>query len=239
MQFTCIVCNRESEAFPKNYRRPKTCSKECLSVHLTARLKERHARNPIRGLPATPRQLEAARKRGDLIRNTGKGHRCKATGYVIIYVDRQRLLQHRYVMSQHLKRPLSSHEVVHHINGVRHDNRIENLQLCESHTDHINTGGHLLPVETPCIKCGQPFGAKRAKDAQQMCKSCRQKNWRKGGIVNPSNPRPLGTFRGKPTIPCVAECGRYSGLSRNNVHYKLCSRCRANNDSNPRKDDHY
>lgn len=154
----CAVCGAPKVSYPSRPRR--YCSKSCArtALNLTGRNPSFHRdlsgeNNPMFGKPglrgeANPmfgrRKEQAPRWKG--------GRKIRKDGYTMVVVPddhphpsyRKRsgtlyLLEHRWVMEQHLGRYLEPGEVVHHIDGNPLNNALSNLQLFATQSDHIST----------------------------------------------------------------------------------------------------
>lgn len=111
-------CGKEKTVLSTFLRNGKTTSCGCYRNEIsTERLRQISKRN--------------IGKRREQSNNWKGGRKTSRGGYVQVLIGDtgNYQLEHRYVMEQHLGRKLLPNETVHHKNGIKTDNRIDNLEL--------------------------------------------------------------------------------------------------------------
>lgn len=94
--------------------------------------------------------------------------------YKQIEVNGKSMLEHRYVMERHLGRKLLHDEQIHHINGDRFDNRVENLMVVNQE-EHDRFHKWKYSKTKICIICGkefEPYESKR-RDGKVCSHKCK------------------------------------------------------------------
>jgi len=66
--------------------------------------------------------------------------------YRVLNINNKTVGEHRVIMERFLNRKLRSDEVVHHLNYIKSDNRIENLQVM-SQKEHHSLKHHFIKEE--------------------------------------------------------------------------------------------
>lgn len=101
--------------------------------------------------------------------------------------------EHRKVMEQYLGRKLERNEYVHHKNGNKRDNRLENLELMTP-LEHNQHHFEKLPRTKICIECGKEFEPPiKHRGRNQLCsKECWIKHHKK---VSPFQSKSISSFK--------------------------------------------
>ena len=143
----CTICKiiKSIDNFYRNGNYHKAQCKECLKPYFAEKTRSPKVREHNRNRAREKTRIKLNLPLDTPLLKKPNGHGCLLkTGYVVLTKkdhanakgNKRQIFEHTFVMSEYLGRPLYKHENVHHKNGIRNDNRLENLELWSKHQPH-------------------------------------------------------------------------------------------------------
>jgi HNH endonuclease len=86
----------------------------------------------------------------------------RADGHVVVTIAGKKIMEHRLVYEQYHDCCLLPYTIIHHKNGIKNDNRIENLQplyqwqhlVIVGNSERLRKYSPPIPENRKCVKCG-------------------------------------------------------------------------------------
>lgn len=155
----CIICQNKFEL--KRNKQQKCCSRKCNAINQN-KIKSKNFIIPKCKLcgKETRRQSRAIfcsnkccgkYQSGENNPMWQGGRKKHSEGYIYLYQPTHSncdiagyVLEHRYLIEKKIGRLLNKSEKVHHINGIKDDNKLENLILLKSQAEHLKEHNYQL-----------------------------------------------------------------------------------------------
>jgi len=194
----CKICQKSFQVGTYRVAEAMYCSRSCqlrgyMKDHPEMQQNIRH-----------PRGLDHHRWQG------GRG--LHSSGYVVIKHQGKYVFEHRLVMSQHIGRPLKREEQVHHIDGNKKNNSLDNLLLLPSAKAHrLHHMREDVGTTRLCRKCG--IGFRSHTQTSHYCEACKAFS-----CENCGKAKTLKKYQPNKRTYCSLKCRNQANVIRFTLH---------------------
>lgn len=179
IQKECLNCKKQFKVYPHREKTAKFCSMKCRVGFTHKIIKCKRCGKDFWDYLCMKTQF-CSRDCYNSFNNgknssAWKGGKTNQSGYFMVWDNTHPnpnhdsyIREHRLVMEKHLGRYLRKEEKIHHINGIKTDNRIENLLLCADMNEHMHIHQEMQKLIFKLIQEGKVYYDRETKQFRTL-----------------------------------------------------------------------